>query len=107
VRHGGPIRSAPAARCGRETPSILNTRPWSFRIVAGDHIQLCDGPSPDPADPRRRRLHLEVTDPVIDLVQGQGVADLIPGRGKDPVLLATVNIGISRYRATTIMEQDL
>jgi len=118
----------------REAPSILNTEPWLFRIVADDHIQLCADPGPDPNCPNGREMRLKVTDvraremiiscgtalfnlvlairvtghdPVIDVVQGQDVADLILGRAKDPVLLATVNIGINRYRTTTPMEQHL
>ncbi len=118
----------------RAAPSILNTQPWLFRIVADDHIQLCADPGPDPNDPHLRALHLKVTDkraremiiscgaalfnlvlairvtghdPVIDVVKGQDVADLILGQKRDPVLLATVNIGINRHRATTVMEQHL
>lgn len=122
----------------RVAPSILNTQPWLFRIVADDHIQLCADPGPDPdyhpEGPESRELYLKVTDkraremiiscgaalfnvllairvtghdPVIDVVKGQDVAELLEGRAKDPVLLATVNIGIKRHRETTIMEQHL
>ena len=117
----------------RAAPSILNTKPWVFRIVADDCIQLYADPRSDPNYPGRK-LYLKVTDeraremiiscgaalfnlvlairvtghdPVIDVVQGQDVADLILGRAKDLVLLATVNIGINRHRAATTMEQDL
>jgi hypothetical protein len=123
-------------KAAQAAPSILNTQPWLFRPVADDLIQLCADPGPDPNYPEGREMHLKVTDtraremiiscgaalfnlllairvtghyPVINVVQGQDVADLIQGRkmDPDPVLLATVNIGINKYRATTIMEQHL
>ncbi len=121
-------------KAAQAAPSILNTQPWLFRPVADDRIQLCADPRPDPNYPRGRELHLKVTDkraremviscgaalfnlllairvtghdPVVDVVQGQDVAELLEGQAKDPVLLATVEIGINRYRATTRMEQHL
>ena len=84
----------------RAAPSILNTKPWVFRIVADDCIQLYADPRSDPNYPGRK-LYLKVTDeraremiiscgaalfnlvlairvtghdPVIDVVQGRASA---------------------------------
>jgi len=115
-------------------PSILNTQPWLFRPVAGTFIQLLADPGPDPDDPKGRDRYLEATDrraremiiscgaallnlllairvtghePVIDVVGGQDITDLVRGRKKKPVLLATVDIGINRHREATIEERNL
>ena len=47
----------------RAAPSILNTKPWVFRIVADDCIQLYADPRSDPNYPGRK-LYLKVTGPL-------------------------------------------
>ena len=112
-------------------PSILNTQPWLFCAVADDLIELRANPRPNQEGHERRLkatdkraremiiscgaalfnllLAIRVTghDPVVNVVQEQGVVDLIRGQKKAPVLLATVDIGINRTRAATIEEQQL
>jgi hypothetical protein len=105
----------------KAAPSVLNTQPWLFQIVANDRINLRAQPERRlrNIDPKGRelliscgaalfnlRLALRVAghDPVVWLMPGD---ELMPGGEDQPDLLASVEIVTTRAHPPTITEQQL
>jgi nitroreductase len=93
-------------------PSVLNTQPWSFVIVADDRIELRRIRHLEDIDPRHREQAISVGAALFNLrmairVTGHDpVVWLLPDE-KDPDLLASVEIVTARTRRATATEQDL
>jgi hypothetical protein len=109
-------------------PSVYNTQPWSFRIVADDRVELRakvdggDGPgcgrwdlllhSPAPG-PWPREYAISCGAALMNLrlafrVLGHDpVITLVPEPAGDPGLLASVGIGVGRTHKPSSLEQEL
>jgi nitroreductase len=96
-------------------PSIFNTQPWSFEIVADDRIDLRADRSRQlmAVDRLGRELTISCGAALFNLrmafrVTGHDpIVWLLPDQENDPDLLASVEIVLSRPRAPTIIEQRL
>ncbi len=109
-------------------PSVYNTQPWSFRIVADDRIELRakvddgDGPgcgrwdlllhSPAPG-PWPREYAISCGAALMNLrlafrvVGHDPVITLVPDPAGDPALLASVEIVVGRTHKPSSVEQEL
>jgi Nitroreductase family len=102
-------------RAAQAAPSIHNTQPWSFRIVADDRIELRANPERQLriADPHRREMVISCGAALFNLrmalrVTGHDpVVWLVPDQKKHPDLLASVEIVTSRARLPGFGEQRL
>jgi hypothetical protein len=105
----------------KAAPSVLNTQPWLFQIVANDRINLR-------AQPERRLLHMDPQgrelliscgaalfnlrlalrvaghDPIVWLMPGD---ELMPGGKVQPDLLGSVEIVTTRAHPPAIIERQL
>ena len=87
-------------RAVQRAPSVRESQPWSFRIVAGDRIELRADRDRwlKVGDPRARGLTISCGAALFNLrmalrVTGHNVAVwLLPDAGRDPSLLASVEI---------------
>jgi len=114
----------------QQAPSVFNTQPWSFRIVAADRIQLranlgeCDDvdrghwnrwlrSDMHHPDPRAREFAISCGAALFNLrlairVAGHDLAVwLLPDPGRDGALLASVEIVTGRIKKPTLEEQEL
>ena len=102
-------------RAVQRAPSVRESQPWSFRIVAGDRIEL----RADQArwlkvgDPRARGLTISCGAALFNLrmalrVTGHNVAVwLLPDADRDPSLLASVEIVTQRTIGPSVTHQEL
>jgi nitroreductase len=96
-------------------PSVRESQPWSFRIVADDRLELRANQDRwlKVADPRARGLTISCGAALFNLrmairVTGHNVAVwLLPDPAQDPSLLASVEIVTGRTIGPTVTHQDL
>jgi hypothetical protein len=102
-------------RAAQKAPSVLNTQPWEFHIVADDRINLRAHPGRrlEYTDPRRRELFISCGAALFNLrmalrVTGHDpVVWLLPDPDNDPDLLASVEIILTRPHAPSPVEQSM
>ncbi len=102
-------------RAAQAAPSIENTQPWSFRIVADDRIELRANLARQLriADPRGREMVISCGAALFNLrmalrVSGHDpVVWLAPDQRSHPDLLASVEVVRSRARPPSFTEQRL
>ncbi len=99
----------------KAAPSVLNTQPWLFQVVANDRINLRAHPKRrlQYIDPRGRELVISCGAALFNLRLALRVAGhdpvvwLMPDAENQPDLLASVEIVTSRAHPPTITEQRL
>jgi hypothetical protein len=99
----------------QRAPSIRDSQPWSFRIVAGDRLELRADQDRwlRVADPRARELTISCGAALFNLrmairVTGHNVAVwLLPDPVQDPSLLASVEVVTGRTIGPTVTHQEL
>ena len=102
-------------RAVQRAPSVRESQPWSFRIVAGDRIELRADRDRwlKVGDPRARGLTISCGAALFNLrmalrVTGHNVAVwLLPDAGRDPSLLASVEIVTQRTSGPAVTHQEL
>ena len=101
----------------KKAPSVLNTQPWLFRIVANDRIDLHAHPDPErrlkSIDPNGRERVISCGAALFNLRLALRVAGhdpvvwLMPDERNRPDLLASVEIVTTRVHPPTTGEQQL
>jgi nitroreductase len=99
----------------QRAPSVRESQPWSFRIVASDRLELRANQDRwlKVADPRARGLTISCGAALFNLrmairVTGHNVAVwLLPDPAQDPYLLASVEIVTGRTLGPTVTHQEL
>jgi hypothetical protein len=99
----------------QRAPSVRESQPWSFRIVASDRLELRANQDRwlKVADPRARGLAISCGAALFNLrmairVTGHNVAVwLLPDPAQDPYLLASVEIVTGRTIGPAITHQEL
>jgi len=112
-----------AVRAAQQAPSVLNTQPWSFKIVVSSSlIELHADPGEDPegharylkfSDRRKREMIISCgaalfnLDLAIRVIGYRTAVQMLPNGREDLDLLARVTIETDRIRQATYREQRL